>query len=244
MLAAVACSRSDGKTMDSSIASIAKAAGAAEQSAGLVTQYPPPSDTGARWTFDDAKPGEPPAGFLFGRTGDGTLGRWIVRTSQDAPSRPNVLVQADSDRTSDRFPIAVVDASSLRDLALSVRCKPVSGTVDQACGLVFRYRDENNYYVTRANALEGNVRLYFVKNGKRREIASWSGEVRRGAWHTLGVEATNDQLDVIWNGRRVISKRDDTFKEAGRLGLWLKADSFTEYDDLAARPLNAPGGGR
>lgn len=236
LLTIAACGGSGEKAVDSSIASVTKAVGAADQSAGLATQYPPPPDTGGRWTFDEARPGEAPGGFLFARTGDGRPGQWIVRAAPDAPSAPNVLVQTDTDRTSDRYPVAVVRDAALRDLVLSVRCKPLSGRVDQACGLVFRYRDENNYYVTRANALENNVRLYFVRSGKRREIASWSGEVRSGAWHTLGVEARGDQLDVIWNGRRVISKRDDTFKEAGRMGVWLKADSFTEYDDLTVRP--------
>src|SRR5207244_3681390 len=83
-----------------------------------------------------------------------------------------VLAQVDTDDTGDRFPVAVADAPVLRDVRLEVRCKPVSGKVDQACGLVFRYRDENNYYLTRANALEDNVRLYHVVNGRPRQLAA------------------------------------------------------------------------
>jgi hypothetical protein len=101
------------------------------------------------------------------------MGRWLVRVMPDAPGGKNVLVQADDDSTRDRYPVAVADEPILRDLRVSVRCKPLAGKVDQACGLVFRYRDENNYYITRANVLEDNVRLYYVKNGKRQQ--------RRGA---------------------------------------------------------------
>ena len=104
-----------------------------------------------------------PAGFSFGRTGSGRVGRWFAKTDKDAPSGANVLAQTDTDATSYRFPVAVADSALLRNARVSVRCKPVSGKVDQACGLVFRYRDENNYYVVRANALENNVRLYFVR---------------------------------------------------------------------------------
>lgn len=236
-----ACSRSDPGQLDSAVASVAKASGAAEQSAGLVTPYPPAGDSAARWSFDSMPTGKPPTGFLFGRTGDGTVGHWIVQPAADAPSHPNVLVQTDTDRTRDRFPVAVVDAQSLRDVALSVRCKPISGKVDQACGLVFRYLDENNYLVTRANAIEGNVRLYTVKGGRRREIASWRGSVTRGDWHTIEAKAVGDQIEVSWDGQLVISKRDETFMGAGRFGLWLKADSYTQYDDLTARPLAGRG---
>ncbi len=104
---------------------------------------------GGHWGFDSNAPGQPPAGFSFGRTGKGAPGRWLVRAEKDAPSVPNVLVQVSADRTGYRFPVAVANGPGLRDLKLSVSCKPVSGKVDQACGLVFRYQDENNYYITR-----------------------------------------------------------------------------------------------
>ena len=126
---------------------------------------------------------------------------------------------------------------SLRDVRLSVRCRPVSGRVDQACGLVFRYRDENNYYVTRANALEDNVRLYHVVNGRRRQFAGWNGKVAGQTWHTLAVEARGNRFRVEYDGKAVIDASDDTFREAGKVGLWTKADSVTHFDGLSAKPL-------
>ena len=148
------------------------------------------------WSFDTDAPGAPPKGFSFGRTGDGREGKWIVRAEADAPTGPNVLTQTDADASDYRFPIAFADAPALRDLELSVRCKPVSGSIDQACGLAFRLSDSNNYYVTRANALENNVRLYFVKDGKRQQIAGWSGKVTSGAWHEYRVVARGDHFEV------------------------------------------------
>src|SRR3989441_12733052 len=71
-----------------------------------------------------------------------------------------------------------------------------SGRVDRACGVVFRYQDENNYYLTRANAPEDNVRFYYVKNGRRIQLANWSGKVTSGAWHELRVEF---QGDHVWS---------------------------------------------
>ena len=186
------------------------------------------------WSFDGDAPDKAPTGFSFGRTGQGGPGKWVVKTDKGAPSGGRVLAQIDADDTDYRFPVAVADAPVARDVVLSVRCKPVSGKVDQACGLVFRYRDADNYYVTRANALEGNVRLYHVKDGQRKQLASWNGTVRSGAWHELALEAKGDHLQVQWDGKRVIDARDKTFPEAGKVGLWTKADSVTYFDDLRA----------
>jgi len=194
----------------------------------------PPSRT---WTFEQESVDASPSSFTFARTGGGPMGRWLVRAVPDAPSGKHVLVQLDDDATSGRYPVAVADDPTPRDLRLRVKCRPLAGRVDQACGLVFRYRDENNYYVTRANALEGNVRLYYVKDGKRQELASWSGDVPAERWSELRVEARGDHLLVHWNAQRVIDAHDSTFPNAGKVGLWTKADSVTAFDDLGASPV-------
>ncbi len=189
------------------------------------------------WTFDSEQLEAAPVGFSFGRTGRGAAGRWLVRSEKDAPSGANVLVQVDADATDFRFPVAVADAPLLRDLTLSVRCKAVSGKVDQACGLVWRYRDENNYYLARSNALENNVRLYHVKDGHRAQIASWSGKVSSHAWHEVRVDAQGDRHQIYWDGKKILDARDQTFKSEGKVGVWTKADSVTLFDDLSAKPL-------
>ena len=194
-------------------------------------------DAARTWDFQADKIDEAPASFTFARTGDGRPGRWIVRVDPSAPAGDHVLAQVDEDRTDNRFPVAVANGPVLKDLRLEVRCKQLSGKTDQACGLVFRYRDENDYYVVRANALEDNVRLYHVANGRRRELAGWNGKVASQTWHTLSVEARGDRFVVSFDGKQVIDATDDTFREPGKVGLWTKADSVTEFDALRVRPL-------
>lgn len=189
------------------------------------------------WNFDTDAVDGPPAGFAFGLTGSGAPGRWIVRAASGAPSPGQVLAQVDADGTDYRFPVAIADAPSNTDGRVSVRCRPISGKVDQACGLVFRYQDANNYYVTRANALEGNVNLYFVKDGQRKKLTGWNGKVTAGAWHTLALTVRGNKLHVEWDGAKVIETTDDTFAAAGRVGVWTKADSVTEFDDLRLEPI-------
>jgi len=185
-----------------------------------------------RWDFAKAAINQPPAGFSFARTGSGRQGSWIIKADEVAPRGPRVLAQVDSDPTNNRFPLAIADQPVIRDLRLSVRCKPVSGKVDQACGVVFRYRDENNYYLARANALEDNVRFYHVSAGKRQQIAGWDGRVTGGMWHELRITAAGDRFGVFWDNNKVIESRDSTFSEAGKIGLWTKADSITYFDEL------------
>jgi hypothetical protein len=185
-----------------------------------------------QWDFENGAANQPPSGFTFSRTGGGSLGKWVIQKDDKAPSGTFVLAQIDTDSTSYRFPVAVVDEPILRDLRLSVRCKPVTGKVDQACGVVFRYRDENNYYVARANALEDNVRFYHVSAGKRHELASWTGRVTSGNWHELRVHAMGDRFEVFWDNQKVIDARDKIFSEPGKVGLRTKADSVTYFDDL------------
>ncbi len=188
------------------------------------------------WTFQDDKVDAPPAGFSFARTGNGRPGKWVVLVDGSAPAGDHVLAQIDEDRTDYRFPVAVADEPVLKDLRLEVHCKPVRGKTDQACGLVFRYQDADNYYVARGNALEDNVNLYHVVKGHRRQVKGWHGKVPGGVWHTLAVEARGDRLKVIWDGKAVVDVSDGTFREAGKVGLWTKADSVTYFDGLTATP--------
>jgi hypothetical protein len=187
--------------------------------------------------FDRMTAGAPPSGFSFARTGSGRPGHWVVRAAPDAPSAPNVLTQEDSDRTDNRFPVAIADSSRLRDVSVSVRCKAVSGRVDRACGIVWRYQDENNYYLTRANALEDNVCWYYVQNGRRIEVKRVSVPVASGVWHTLRADMRGDHIEVFFNDKKVIDVHDGRFSAAGRIGVWTKADSRTLFDDLTATDL-------
>lgn len=189
------------------------------------------------FSFDADRAGGPPKGFVFGLTGGGRRGRWVVQAEGSVKSAPNVLAQLDADATNFRFPVAVTAGAQPANVAVSVSCKMISGRVDQACGLVLRYRDENNYLITRANALEDNVRLYTVKDGRREEQASHDLDVTPGTWHAYRFEARGNRLRVIWDGSLVIEHRDETFVGGGAVGVWTKADSVTIFDDLVVEPL-------
>src|SRR5258706_6955863 len=194
------------------------------------TPAPPASGPARTIGFDTDKAGDQPSGFTFGRTGGGALGKWVVKAETGAPSGANVVAQLDADTTDYRFPVAIADTPSLADVRLSVKCKQVSGKIDQGCGLMFRATDADNYYVTRANALEDNVRLYHVVKGKRVQFAGWDGKVKSGVWHDLRVDAKGDHFEVYFDGQKIMDANDKTFTTAGKVGLWTKADSVIYFD--------------
>lgn len=190
-----------------------------------------------RVDFSDDAVGQAPKGFEFGHTAKaGAPGKWIVQSE----GSNKYLAQVDEDDTRSRFPVAVVSDVNAADVDLSVRFKPVSGRVDQAAGLVWRFQNEDNYYIVRANALENNVVLYKVANGKRTDLPlkgegrtyGKKAQVPSGQWSTLRVIATGPRFEVYSNGSKLYEVEDNTFPQAGKVGVWTKADSVTQFDDL------------
>jgi hypothetical protein len=182
--------------------------------------------------------GQPPNGFVFGHTAKmGAPGQWIVQEE----GGNKVLAQTDPDATRSRFPVAVLADVTAADVDVSVRFRPISGRIDQAAGLVWRYQNEDNYYIVRANALENNVVLYKVEKGRRTDLPvkgegrtyGKKADVPRGQWSTLRVVAKGPLFEVYFNDSKLYDVEDTTFTQPGRVGLWTKADSVTQFDDLS-----------
>jgi len=179
-------------------------------------------------SFDRDAPGALPAGWRAGVTGRGSP-KWSVEADASAPSRPNVLKQSGSGT----FPWCVRPDVSLENGYVEVRFKPLSGREDQAGGLVWRWKDGDNYYVARANALEDNVSLYYTANGRRNTIKYVDAPVPGNVWHTLRVEFSGKAIRVILDGKQYIGMEDDRIVGSGAVGVWTKADSVTLFDDFS-----------
>jgi hypothetical protein len=193
--------------------------------------------------FDKDKVGEPPSNTTTVLTGGGRPGKWVVIKDAASAEHGNVLAQTDADPTGYRFPVCVFDNITAKDADISVKIKAISGKGDQGGGIVWRYRDKDNYYIVRANALEDNVVLYKVQNGKREDLPlkgagrtyGKKAQVPSGQWNTLRVTAEGNLSTVYFNGAKLYEVEDDTFTEAGKVGLWTKADSVIYFDDLEVK---------
>lgn len=192
--------------------------------------------------FEKDEAGDAPAGFTLEQTGPGEAPRWRVEEDPTAPSGDHVLVQRSADETRTRFPLAIYEKESPADGTIQIRFKALSGRIDQAAGIVWRYRDPANDYVVRANALEQNVVLYKAERGKRSDLDpvgsglfayGKKAPVRADVWQELRVDVEGDLFRVSLDGAHLFDVKDATFAGPGKVGLWTKADSVTAFDDLS-----------
>jgi hypothetical protein len=177
--------------------------------------------------FDQEKTGALPSGWKSGVTGRGSP-KWTIEKDDNAPSGPNVLKQSGSGT----FPWCVKTDTSIENGSVEVKFKPISGNEDAAGGIVWRWKDGDNYYVARANALEDNVSLYHTTKGRRNTIKYVNAPVGKNRWHTLKVEFSGKSIRVSLDGKLYISQEDDHITGPGAVGLWTKADSVTAFDDF------------
>jgi hypothetical protein len=187
-------------------------------------------------TFDADAIGSVPAGWTPAKTGKGDP-KWTIEQEPTAPSKAKVVKQ--SGRAS--YPLLLKNGTTLKDGFIEVQFKALSGSEDRAAGLVWRAKDADNYYVVRANALEDNVVLYKTVNGVRSslDIVGRKGgygvkvPVPAQQWHRLRVEFKGSRFKVLYNGKPLFEVEDATFRDAGMVGLWTKADSVTLFDEVA-----------
>jgi hypothetical protein len=199
--------------------------------AGLASAAVAAGAYGETTGFDRERPGTPPAGWTAGVTGRGAP-HWSVEADPGAPSPPNVLRQSG---TGD-FPWCVKQGTSMTDGFVEVKFKAIAGREDQAGGVVWRWKDGDNYYIARANALENNLSLYYTENGRRKTIKYVDAPVARNTWHLLRVEFRGTGIRVLLNAKAYIELDDAHIAGPGAVGVWTKADSVTAFDDFSYGP--------
>jgi hypothetical protein len=202
--------------------------------AGLIAlTYSATSNAQTEVTFESSRAFQQE--WTRGITGKG-VAKWEVVSDDSAPSKHLVLRQS-GEAT---YCWAVRKGVSLSDGYAEVKIKPVAGKEDQAGGIVFRFQDENNYYVVRANALEDNVVLYKTVNGKRSSLPvkgrmfgyGVDVDVPQNEWSTLRVDFKGNLFIVSFQGKELFQVEDDTITDPGSVGVWTKADSNTLFDDF------------
>jgi hypothetical protein len=177
------------------------------------------------WNFDKDRTGVIAVGF------SNEVGDWQVTPDPTAPSASNVLAQT-ARNSGNTFNITLVQGTSYKDVDLSVKMKAVAGDEDEGGGLIWRAKDKKNYYIARFNPLEDNFRLYKVDNGRRIQFEDSKAKGDKN-WHTLRVTMQGDHIQCYLDGKKQMDHHDSTFKDAGMIGLWSKADAQSHFDDLA-----------
>src|SRR5438093_13510950 len=192
------------------------------------------ADEGKVRTFKFSKDdlGKVPTGWKTEKTGKGEGSVWKLVEDDTAPSKSGLALAQTAKSPGGVFNICVAEDTNYKDVKLSVSLKAIAGDSDQGGGFVWRYQDANNYYTCRMNPLEDNYRVYHVVNGKRTQIGTKEGvKVPVGEWHKLIAEVKGNKMEGYLDGAKLWEVTDDTFKNAGKVGLWTKADAQTEFDN-------------
>jgi hypothetical protein len=201
---------------------------------------PPAQESVRTWNFDAEPPEQLPQKFVMGTFFDGRpAGDWKVIKSPTAISPPQVLAQLRDKGAEHNYNLILVEDTNATDMDLSVSFLPISGKADMGGGLIWRAKDDRNYYLTRANPLEQNIRIYRVVKGVRHLLKNFDQIIDVRKWHTLRVVHRGCQVQVFHDDEQVFDLCDETFKE-GRIGLWTKSDAITYFDDLKLQILKGP----
>src|SRR6516165_4721472 len=179
--------------------------------------------------------GKVPAGWKAEQTGKGEGSVWKVVADETAPSKSGYALAQTAKSPGNVFNICVAEDTKYKDVELSVSFKAVAGDADQGGGFVWRYKDNNNYYICRMNPLEDNYRVYKVVAGKRIQLGTKEGiKVPTGTWHKLKVEVKGNKMEGYLDGEKIWEITDNTYTDAGKVGLWSKADAQSHFDEFKA----------
>ena len=189
------------------------------------------------WNFDEDRPEQLPPKFAMGTFFDGRpAGDWKVITTPKALSPPNVVAQLREKGAEHHYNVVLIEDTNTADLDLTVSFLPISGKADMGGGLVWRAKDDRNYYLIRANPLEQNIRVYHVVKGIRKMLKNYDEIIDIKKWHRLHVVNQGCHIQIFYDEKPIVDLCDETFKE-GRIGLWTKSDAVTYFDDLMLQSL-------
>src|SRR5262245_5555253 len=192
-------------------------------------------DNAPSFRFGKDDVGTVPTGWQADKTGKGEGSIWKVVADPTVPSKSGFALAQTAESPGPMFNLCVAEGPKYKEVEVSVAFKAVKGKADQGGGIVWRYQDPNNYYVARMNPLESNYRVYKVVAGKRIQLETKEGlKVPAGEWHTLKIKMEGDRIECYLDGQKHLDASDATIKEAGRVGLWTKADAQTHFDDFKA----------
>ena len=66
----------------------------------------------------------------------------------------------------------------------------------------------------------------------RSTLSAADVKVRTDTWHSLRIDFSGSRFRVSFNGQQLFEVEDSTFADAGKIGLWTKADSVTLFDEI------------
>jgi len=163
------------------------------------------------------------------------------------------------------YPVAVLKGmDDFTNGTISVKFKTVGGEADRASGILFNVKPNGDWLAVRYNDTENNVALWQFHNGLRRPVRfsdrAHKFMLDRAAWHELKMTVDGAAFSAWLDGelaleytlgsapgpgRNGASPHPDQFPAnnpvlqppvKGRVGLWSKTDSTSDFKDYVVTP--------
>jgi hypothetical protein len=184
-------------------------------------------------TFEADKPGVPPPGFSFVTFRPGPTSKWLIRGPAAQAHAVHLATPGASTAGNTPYAIALAEGPATDDQEVSVRLRLAGGT--RSGGLVWRYRDVQNFYAALLDLSDGDLALYRVLSGNSTRLEFEDDlELDVNAWHTLKVTHDDEEISVSLGGIRVFedNSRRNRGGGSGLVGLFARSDSEVWFDDL------------
>jgi hypothetical protein len=182
--------------------------------------------------FDSDKAGTVPAGWKV------VEGDWTVIPDPTAPSKPNTFglppgrLLSSLTHALEYYPVAIVsDPTEYSDFTLEAAFKSAGGRFDCSGGLLFRYVDDQNFYLLSAGCPSDYFALSRVLKGKMETLKQSVVPTDRDTWYKLKVSAQGGHF-MCYDGSKMVFDFDDNKIAKGRIGLWSRDDSQAQFDDV------------
>ena len=202
-----------------------------------------------RWTFDQQKAGEAPAGFSMMGFGEGPAADWTIKMDRDAPSASNILAVNSSCQALSCYRVIVADEFQYEYPDLSVRMRfPVDAAVGVG-GVVFGLKDATHFYAVVVNLAAKTLEVSRVVDGKETKLGRSSIMPKASPWHMLRIQRntiiSKDFIETFFDGQLAVTVEDQSLA-TGQVGLLVRGPIALDFDSLHAvplfshRPLSAP----
>lgn len=130
------------------------------------------------------------------------------------------------------FPLAVAPGADFSNGTLKVQFRLVSGQTDQTAGIVFGLGPTGEYHYLRYNTKDGNLAVWRFLKGERQVVKHGTehAEIKLGTWQELTVTISGSTVrGALTAHPKVIVEHTFDAPVTGRVGLWTKRDSVTDF---------------
>ena len=193
-----------------------------------------------RWTFDQQKPGEAPAGFSMLEFGEGPAADWTIQADCDAPSASNILVVNSSCQSVSCYRLIVADEFQYEYPDMSVRMRFPIDAATGVGGVVFGVKDATHFYAAVVDLATKTFEVIRVVDGKETRLGRSSISPKAAPWHMLRIQRntiiSKDYIETYFDGQLAVTVEDQSLA-IGRVGLLVRGHTQLDFDSVHAIPL-------